>query len=575
MSKDIQPIRVQEIDWSSALPWLVLLKSSSLALHPPKLLLGLLMVFLLYFGGYLSDALVGTQVDPDEMHQHAALSDGELAQWQQSREAWLQGQLSQRLTWLADTGQVESMSQMIQSKSRFPLIQKAIGDYYQNEYDRLMKQAAESANPPEVALASPASSPASAESQQTPQEIALSLVPQEPSASRADYLQPVLTPQAVRQAVAQLHRERRERSAAIENLRPRGVFETALKGELAAFERLVTSATSLNFGFDDLLDRQRHVPGDTLLGSLQEMLLKIPCWLWSLHRGHLLGYLAYALLVWSLLGGAMARMSACQAAAMVSPRTWESSAEKASAIVFAAHRWLWFIACPLIPLALAAAIGWGMLTVSGFLWFNLPGLDMIGGLLFGLMLVLGMVIVLLLAGLAACIGLMTPALAVEGTDAFDVVSRCYNYVLGRPWHWAFYTLVSLVYGAICYVFVGALVFAAIAVTHGFVTQGVMADAAMGVDRFSAMLPLPQLGHLAYVPDWSLLPLTGRIAAALVGLWVYACIGLLASYWISYFLSANTWIYLLLRRSADGAEMDEIDRRPTVKPKPAEESSEGA
>lgn len=533
MKKDSQPIRVQEIDWPSLLPWLVLLKSSRLAIHPPKLLLGLLMVFLLYFGGLLSDALVGIQVDRDEMRQHATLSPGELAQWQQSRDAWLHAQLAQRLAWLTDSGHVESVQPLIKDPDRFTRIQQTIREYDRKQYESLLKDFAHghvTANPG--------------------------------ATTQPVYRLSADAPQDLPQAIAQWHQQRRARWASIQSLKPRGVFESALQLELEAFERLVTASTSLNFGFDRLLDRRQRLEADTLLGAAQAMLLDIPRWLWSLHRAHLLGYLAYALIVWSLIGGAMARISAGQAARIVSPRSETPRIAAGDAIAFAAHRWLWFMACPLLPLALAATIGWGILSLSGLVWFNLPGLDVIGAMLFGLMLAMGMIIVLLLVGLAASIGLLTPALAIEGTDTFDAVSRCYNYVLGRPWQWGFYTLLSLIYGAVSYLFFGSLIFAAIAVTHTMVRQGVLVDAALGMNYFSAMLPLPQFGHLAYWPELSLLPISGRIAATLMALWVYACIGLLAAYAISYFLSANTWIYLLLRRSADGAEMDEIALPPS-------------
>ena len=48
------------------------------------------------------------------------------------------------------------------------------------------------------------------------------------------------------------------------------------------------------------------------------------------------------------------------------------------------------------------------------------------------------------------------ALSAEGSDSFDALSRCYSYVLQKPWSYIWYAAVALVYGAIVVFFVGLM-----------------------------------------------------------------------------------------------------------------------
>ncbi|NJL30993.1 MAG: hypothetical protein HC898_04845 [Phycisphaerales bacterium] len=125
------------------------------------------------------------------------------------------------------------------------------------------------------------------------------------------------------------------------------------------------------------------------------------------------------------------------------------------AVQFAGYRWIWLVGTPLLPLVLAMGMGL-VLSLAGAFFFNWPVLDAAGALLFGVMLLVGVLITLLLVGWVLSLSLFYPALAVEGTDAFDAVSRCYNYVLGRPWRWLFYNVLALLYGAVCYIFVATV-----------------------------------------------------------------------------------------------------------------------
>ncbi|HKS16884.1 MAG TPA: hypothetical protein VJU16_06200, partial [Planctomycetota bacterium] len=81
----------------------------------------------------------------------------------------------------------------------------------------------------------------------------------------------------------------------------------------------------------------------------------------------------------------------------------------------------------------------------------------VGGPLVALFLPLallsGFVMTLIGVGTVAGMPLFAPAVAAEGTDAFDAMSRGFSYVYSRPWHYLFYQAVAALYGVICISFV--------------------------------------------------------------------------------------------------------------------------
>ncbi len=48
---------------------------------------------------------------------------------------------------------------------------------------------------------------------------------------------------------------------------------------------------------------------------------------------------------------------------------------------------------------------------------------------------------------------MYATISTEGSDGFDGFSRAYSYVFSRPWHYLWFAIVALVYGAIVITFV--------------------------------------------------------------------------------------------------------------------------
>jgi hypothetical protein len=330
-------------------------------------------------------------------------------------------------------------------------------------------------------------------------------------------------------------------------LEDRGVFAAALTVEMDGFRRMMTSAINLDFGLGAVM-AGTHPPENTVAGAMEDMFVEAPRWLAQEHGRFSLAYCIYGTLVWTLLAGAIARMTALHA-------TRNERLPVAKAIAYAASRYFWYLATPFIPLLLCALLA-GLMAAGGWLLFR-SYVEIGGALLFGLALLAGVLITVMLTLLAASANMIYPALSIEGTDGLDVLSRLFNYVGGRPLRWLFYNLVALVYGAITYLILALIIFMALLITHCCVDAGVTSMTGAGTDRLRAIWPEPDFARLSYDVNWPALTWSGKAAAALVWVWIFLLVGVLAAYAINYYIAANTLIYLLLRRSADGTEFDEV------------------
>src|SRR5262249_37477626 len=105
------------------------------------------------------------------------------------------------------------------------------------------------------------------------------------------------------------------------------------------------------------------------------------------------------------------------------------------------------IGAPLVPLVgvgfLAALCG-----LIGLLYRAGRAGPIVAGVLAFLPLFLGGVMTMIFLGLAAGWALMVSAVAVEGEDSFDALSRAYSYVFQRPARYAGYLVLGAVVGTI-------------------------------------------------------------------------------------------------------------------------------
>ncbi len=236
----------------------------------------------------------------------------------------------------------------------------------------------------------------------------------------------------------------------------------------------------------------------------------------------------WAAAVWGFFGGTMTR-------AIVLQLTREEATTLGEARRHVVKRWKSYFGAPLFPIIAVS----GMAIPAFIVGVIMQGSLLIAGVLWPIVLLLALVSAVLLVGLAVGWPLMHPAISAEGSDAFDALSRSYSYVYQRPLHYLFYVVSALLLGALgLYVvstFAGAveqLAFWGASWGSGAERVGVAKAVAEGAkyDEFGAELFL----------FWH-----GVVRLIVIG------------FAFSFFWTAATAIYLLLRYDVDGADLNEV------------------
>lgn len=340
-----------------------------------------------------------------------------------------------------------------------------------------------------------------------------------------------------------------------------GIFETILDTTVTQFSQFVSSAVRLEFGVSEVLAGEGLQSGG-VIGAVGLVVLGLPGWLFETYPAFLGFYLFYAFLITAALGGAVTRIAAVEAC----QRRRISAVD---ALLFSMRYYHWLILTVIIPFLIIVILGL-IGGLAGAIFFNFPVLDIVGGLLFPAFLLGGLVVALLIIALAVSIHVMMPAVAVERVDAFDAISRAFNYSMGQIWRVIFYNAVMIVFGAVTYLVVAAVIFLTLHVTHTAMGFGAFTAASADVEllRYEAIWPGRGGGRLIDEPVWDELGMSGKISAAMVLVWVKLLVFLLPAYAFSYYFCAQTWIYLLLRRAADGMSLSTMPEPNEPRSKPA-------
>lgn len=263
--------------------------------------------------------------------------------------------------------------------------------------------------------------------------------------------------------------------------------------------------------------------------------------------------------VWAYFGGAISRIAAVEIAK-------DERLTLSEALSFAKEKYRSIFWSPLA--VIIAILFFGLCNAAVGLIGRIPG--GVGQLLVSVPLILalfsGLLMALLTIGLVFGFPLMIPTICVEGTDAFDAISRSMSYVYARPWRYLWNKLVAVVYGIPCAAFI--IVFAILMVAMG------LGFGALGMGDAFTDLRLALRGR-------ALSTMAGNVAAVFFVGWLYFVAASVLGYLVSYCLSSKTMIYMLLRKAEDGTEMTEVyeeledgeDQAEEQAP-PAEEKEEG-
>ncbi len=254
-------------------------------------------------------------------------------------------------------------------------------------------------------------------------------------------------------------------------------------------------------------------------------------------------FFVITLAVISVASGAICRIAALQFARGEKPGLTE-------ALRFSAKRFLSFFTAPLAPVGIIIFIGL-FIFVLGLIG-NIPKAgELIIGIFMVLALIAGALIAVVSIGTVAGFNLMFPAVAYDGSDCFDAISRSFSYMYAKPWRMGFYTAIAAVYGAICYMFVRFFAFLLLRATYWFLQVGVLGDNS----KLTAIWQKPSFESLRgslVLPGG-----TESVAAFLVYLCLLVVVGLVVSFVISFYFSANTIIYSLMRNRVDNTALEDI------------------
>lgn len=511
MTDPKKPVRVDQVAWAQLLPWLAIFKTFRMAIRPSKLAVALVMLILVFVMGHGLDVIWGPQALPGEVDSFGAMSADQFATWRQNQLTSSDPKLNEILRKAFYSRFTrEQINEALAKPNKFAVVRSMLVTHYDELRVRFEND--------------------------TRQNIEAGSDAEKAHKVLGDKLKLIADDRA------SIFRQ-------IDRIQPIGIFRATFEYKFNAFDRLVQSAIGLNFGFDQIMAGQNTAP-NTVVGSLRSMLLILPAWLYRTHPGFLSLLSICMLFIMALFGGALARLAAMDA-------TGASHEPVMGAFGFVLNRYLWFVLTPLLPVIMIGVLGL-LLVLGGLVFFNVPGLDLVGGLLFFIALGLGLAITILLLFTLATYPLFYPALVMEGSDSFDAVSRSFGYLVARPWHWLFYSILALVYGAVGYLFLGSVIYLTLSIAHTLIGMGVVTQMADETSRWNAIMPKPALGQLLYTIDWNGgLGFTGKLAAGMIWVWSFFLTSLIGAYTVSFFYCSNTVIYQLLRQSSEQTRPDEI------------------
>jgi hypothetical protein len=590
----LRHVRVATVDWESVLDFTQLFRGFRLAINPAKLLIALLAILLIYTAGRTFDAVWGPQVRIGEIESFRSDTAEQYRLLRQEQLISRTSALEEALQFAAPNDKNITLEEMDALKRSPRAALRALKHAYEarfqsdvaDAHDRRIK----------------------AEEEQKDHLVPL------------DGQSPAEAEQEERAAAAKMLFNSVERA---KDSVGRGIFDSFLSFEIRQFDALVdntltfvrvapvrTSTVGGEGGAEiegeavsgGLLSKNpdRLWQSDTVVGCLANMAITGPEWLfcgtapmqwrsgqgtmafgeaptpaptWTgwvkmvIYRGvylvSLLVLVIFSLVVMALTGAIVSRLSALEMAGVEHSPLIE-------VFTFSVRRLWVFIKAPITPFLILLAIGIMLAAASLIGAIPIVG-EILLGMAFILFLAVGFVLMLLLLGILGGFHLLYPTIAVEGSDAFDAMSRSFAYVYARPWRLLFYSLISLVYGVVTFVFVSFAIYLVLALTHTFAGWGTNFFGwnhgwYSGSMKLDTLWPVPAFSQLMGATNWYAMNWSEFVGSLFLHFWVYLLISVGGAYVISYYFSIHTIIYLLLRRSVDGQTTTEIfheDRVPQM------------
>ena len=518
--------RLSGINWREAFPFTHLFRSFRIAVHPSKLGLGLIALICLYAGGRFFDWAwparhMAVPGEPALYAEHGTVGGSPNA-FREER-ARIRRQIEQNY---ADELQRRGIV-----KDRVPAEEAArTADELDKVKDSILKERTEAVSRADQALRDELAAAEKVTDKAQRRQMELDAHVRRDEAVRAAY----------RRANDQWQQARAVKGS--------GIFEELFEYQTHQVVGVVNGVARWNW-----LGGIHNDASPGVIRSVFNFFGVGPMWLFWNHPFYFVLFSLLFLTVWAIFGGAIARIAAVHVAR-------DEKLSVRAALSFSASKFLSFVSAPLIPVIIIGLVGLvpfvaGLLSSIPYIG---PVFYIIMAVLFFVLLAAGFIMTLVLIGLVAGLNLMYPTIAVEGSDSFDAISRSFSYVYARPWRMIWHTVVAIVYGALCYIFVRFFIYLMLALTHRFVGAGMFALAPSTEPLWPVMWRGPSsTGTLSYEPGFLTLRWDQDLAAGLIAFWVYLLISVLGAFAISFYFTANTIIYYLMRREVDATEMDDV------------------
>ncbi|MDR1485797.1 MAG: hypothetical protein LBT09_13365 [Planctomycetaceae bacterium] len=254
---------------------------------------------------------------------------------------------------------------------------------------------------------------------------------------------------------------------------------------------------------------------------------------WSQRGLGLVGFAA-TVIVWGLAGGLICRSAATRL-------TRDKTESFKELLRFLRNRGFGFLSSVLIvTVGVLVCLFFGMLPLQVSGYFNLSVLNYFVALFFPFVFLFNFLALLLLVGLWFGFPLLFAAVATDGADGFDSVSRMFSYLFQRPFHYFLYWFFAAVQGFLGYLLVLFFVTGTIVLTERFSGQS-----GVGLSLFANM------------NSCSSLSCDSPCYLFLLSAWFDLLRFLVLAYLFSWFWTSGVSIYLLLRRSVDAAPFTEV------------------
>jgi hypothetical protein len=312
---------------------------------------------------------------------------------------------------------------------------------------------------------------------------------------------------------------------ALESARPRGPFEQSSNFVSNAWTRIVDGGLQL-----DAVQMWQGVVA---------IVWELPQLLWNGGYHWFISVYGFLLIyVLCIGGGAISRMQAC----------WfsrENHMRLSEAIDFSMARWRELLAAVFGPAMLVAALTI-VLMLMGLLLLNIPWLNFLGGLLYGVSLLLGFCIAIIAVGYAACFPMIIPAVVVENCSGGEAIQRSFAYLFSKTLHYFGYIFVLIVSLVLGYLVVRLIANLTLDITANIVGATTFNNSLHGAGSLQ-LETVPIVGMAWYESG----------AGFLIALWETIVHDLMIGWVFSGFFSTSTMLYLLMRKASDGQDTRDL------------------